>query len=276
MNNKYKPMFGEEIPYTQLDENILCTEQKRYNWEIGVGLQATDGLTPSKYLISLANEHISGAITYQQALDNLKSYYRKEKGEPRQEEADTVAVRIAEMLSQTTFSLNPNTYKSYHKQLFWGIEEVRFPTGSYRQVNLSKAEEVLQGRSVTYADFRDLKQTVNYDFEQERKKERSYSKLSDREVVMSVKDFMSRIWQAHPFAEGNTRTTAVFIIKYMRNLGFEVTNDPFHKHAKFFRDALVLDNAPRGSRRDVFLERFMENVFLAGQHTLDRGEMLMR
>lgn len=274
MNNNHPSLFDEDIPYTTLDENTLSPQQKKDNWEIGIGLQATDGLSASHYLMSLANEHINGTITYKEAQASLNTYYRLKKSEPRQEEADVVAVRIAEILSQTSFSLNPHTYQNYHKQLFFGIADVDFPTGSYRQVNLAKAEEVLQGESVIYADFRHIAQTLGYDFEEERRKERTYSKMTDKTVVMSVKDFMSRIWQAHPFVEGNTRTTAVFIIKYLRSLGFEVTNEPFHKHAKFFRDALVLDNAPRRMRRSVFLEQFMENLCLAGEHPLDRHEML--
>ncbi len=39
--------------------------------------------------------------------------------------------------------------------------------------------------------------------------------------------FTSDIWKIHPFCEGNTRATAVFIIKYLKTLGFHVSNDVF-------------------------------------------------
>ncbi|WP_261813036.1 Fic family protein [Paraclostridium bifermentans] len=78
--------------------------------------------------------------------------------------------------------------------------------------------------------------------------------------------FTSSIWQVHPFCEGNTRTTAVFIIKYLRSLGYNVNNDLFKKHSLYFRNALVLSNysdVNRNIRPDFkYLESFFEKLLI--------------
>jgi hypothetical protein len=96
---------------------------------------------------------------------------------------------------------------------------------------------VLGGKSVLYSDSLDIKAALDYDFEQEQQFD--YSALDMRSSVKNIVKFISGIWQIHAFGEGNTRTTAVFAIKYLRSFGFDIDNKPFEKHSWYFRNALV-------------------------------------
>ena len=138
-----------------------------------------------------------------------------------------------------------------------------------KQIFLKK--DVLNGESVIYADYPMIQATLDYDFQQE--KIFRYSGLSKETMVQHIQSFISGIWQIHPFREGNTRTTTVFLIKYLREFGFEVDNTPFQKHAKFFRDALVLDNAKILQKRLEFLTVFFENLLLSGENVLSSEEI---
>lgn len=249
-------------------------QKKRDDWETGFGLQATDNLRPSDYLVSLSEDNIKGAKSYQEIIDDLTTYYSEHQSGDRTMEADFSSVKIAEILASDAFTLSPATLMSYHQRLFTGIEEFRYPVGKARQENISKNEDVLGGISVVYSDFREIAATLSYDFNQEKAKD--YSELRESEIVKEVTKFISGIWQIHPFREGNTRTTAVFTIKYFRSLGFEIDNEPFKKNAKYFRDALVLDNAPARISSKAFLNQFMENVLLSGKNELDSKQMLIK
>ncbi|GAB2023910.1 hypothetical protein RyT2_29940 [Pseudolactococcus yaeyamensis] len=255
-------------------EKAPSYQKKQDYWETSFGLQATDNLRPSDYLISLSKDNIEGTKSYQEIIEDLTVYYSENQSINRTMEADFASVRITEILASESFTLSPATLISYHERLFKGIEEFRYPVGKVRQENISKTEEVLGGLSVMYSDFREINTTLSYDFTQEKAKD--YSELSDLEIVKEVTKFISGVWQIHPFREGNTRTTAVFTIKYLRSLGFEIDNEPFKKHAKYFRDALVLDNAPARISNKTFLNQFMENVLLSGKNELSSKQMLLK
>ncbi|MDR2976052.1 MAG: Fic family protein [Streptococcaceae bacterium] len=260
--------FGEDKPYSEE------SEKQPYQvyldlWDTSFGLQETDNLTPSSYMRTLAEEQAEGTYGYQEVEQKLDSYYSTEKVDKSTEEADYASLRIAEILSNDSFSFSPATLLSYHRRLFSGIETFKYPVGQIRSVNITKAEKVLNGDTVIYADFRDIKETLNWDFEQE--KTFSYQGMNKTDMAHHVMNFLSGIWQIHPFREGNTRTTAVFGIKYLRNLGFEIDNTPFKNNAKFFRDALVMANAKRGMATDVYLRKFTENLLLSGKNELVIG-----
>ena len=156
----------------------------------------------------------------------------------RTEEADKVSSRIAEILSETAFSFSPNEYISIHRKLFQGIYK---HAGKIRDYNITKKEWVLDGATVMYGSASELETTLEYDFSQERAF--SYKGLSMDEIIHHLAVFISRLWQIRLiFGEGNTRTTAVFFIKYLRTLGFSVTNDIFAENAWYFRNALVRAN----------------------------------
>lgn len=200
--------------------------EKAKVWKTAIGLQQVDGLKPSEYLIETAKQNIEGTITIDEVKKRIDSYYRQhptKTDEDRTEEADKVSARIAEMLGEQTFTFSPAEYLSIHRRLFQGIYKF---AGKIRDYNITKKEWVLNGETVLYASADSLKATLEYDFEQEKKF--SYKGLSEQEIIEHIAHFISYLWQIHIFGEGNTRTTAIFLIKYLRKLGFkEVNNDLF-------------------------------------------------
>lgn len=243
---------------------------KSYAWHTAIGLQAVDGLKPSGYLVQTAIRNIKGEISFERADALLQSYYKENPAcdpDDRTEEADIVSVRIAALLSERAFSLTPNEYLSIHRKLFIGI----FPhAGCIRDYNITKNEWVLDGDTIHYGTATELRATLEYDLSEEKKY--PYKNLSISEMIHHLAMFISRLWQIHVFSEGNTRTTAVFFIKYLRTLGFDVTNDIFAEHAWYFRNALVranYNNLKYGIRETTeYLELFLENLLLGTEHPL--------
>lgn len=242
-------------------------------WQTAIGLQQVDGLTPSKYLYETAKRNIDGEITIEQAKQLIDSYYETHQGrtedEDKAEEADKVSVRIREILAEKTFCFTPDLLLSIHKRLFSGVF-YKVKAGQFRDYNISKREWVLDGESVLYANADMIRQTLEYDFGQE--KAFDYSKLSKEEAVKHITRFIANIWQIHPFGEGNTRTTAVFTIKYLNSLGFEVNNEPFEKNSWYFRNALVRANYTNMNKgiymNTEYLEKFFCNLLLGESNEL--------
>lgn len=217
--------------------------ERANNWSIAIGLQAVDGLTPSEYLINSARENIEGHISLDEVRQRINAYYQSKEGreleakEAGKEEADKVSENITRLLSEQTFALNVASFANIHRRIFAGVMK---HAGEFRKYNISKKEWVLDGESVIYAPYELLAESLEYDFEQERKFD--YSKLSDEERLNHLMHFIAGIWQIHPFAEGNTRTTAVFTIFYLRKFGYKLNNEPFAQYSLFFRNALVRAN----------------------------------
>ena len=248
---------------------------KGYAWHTAIGLQAVDGLKTSKYLIDTAIKNIEGDISIDEAQELLNTYYEenpKANTEDRTEEADKVAVRIAKILSEKAFSFTPNEYISIHKKLFAGIYG---HAGKLRDYNITKKEWVLNGATVLYGSASELRATLDYDFAEEKKF--SYKNLSMEDIIHHLALFVSRLWQIHVFGEGNTRTTAVFFIKYLRTLGFDVTNDIFAENAWYFRNALVRANyndLKNGVHETTkYLELFLRNLLLDEKNELHNRSM---
>ena len=248
---------------------------KGYAWHTAIGLQAVDGLKPSKYLIDTAIMIIEGDISIDEAQKLLNTYYEenpKADTNDRTEEADKVAVRIAKILSEKAFSFTPNEYISIHKKLFAGTYG---HAGKLRDYNITKKEWVLNGATVLYGSASELRATLDYDFAEEKKF--SYKNLSMEDIIHHLALFVSRLWQIHVFGEGNTRTTAVFFIKYLRTLGFDVTNDIFAENAWYFRNALVRANyndLKNGVHETTeYLELFLRNLLLDEKNELHNRSM---
>ena len=251
--------FKEYIKETEPEKR-----DKGYAWHTAIGLQAVDGLRPSKYLIDTAIKNIEGDISIDEAGELLNSYYKenpKSDETDRTEEADKVSLRIAKILSEKAFSFTPNEYISIHRKLFTGIYS---HAGRIRDYNITKKEWVLNGATVLYGSASELRATLEYDFSEEKKF--SYKNLNMDQIIHHLAVFVSRLWQIHIFAEGNTRTTAVFFIKYLRMLGFDATNDIFAEHAWYFRNALVRANytdLKNGVHETTeYLELFLKNLLL--------------
>lgn len=246
--------------------------EKTKNWETAIGLQEVDGLKPSKYLIENAKEHIEGKIDIDEVEDRINKYYevlenRNTKEKEDSEEADKVSIRIAEILSDNSFNFNPTELISIHNKLFTGIFK---HAGKIREYNITKKEWVLNGDTVIYASYDSIMDTLKYDFDQE--KNFSYKDLSFEEAVNHLCQFTSNIWQVHPFCEGNTRTTAVFIIKYLRTFRFNINDDVFAEHSWYFRNSLVRANYKNFEKNifeDIsFLEKFFYNLLSNNNYSL--------
>ena len=257
--------FKEYIRESEPDKR-----DKGYAWHTAIGLQAVDGLKPSEYLVHTAVRNIEGEISFEEANALLQTYYEQNpvhNEEDRTEEADKVSTRIAALLSERAFSFTPNEYLSIHRKLFTGIYA---HAGRIRDYNITKKEWVLDGATVLYGSATELRATLDYDFSEEKKF--SYRNLSMDEIIHHLAIFVSRLWQIHVFGEGNTRTTAVFFIKYLRTLGFDATNDIFAENAWYFRNSLVRANyndLKNGIHETTeFLELFLRNLLLNEKHPL--------
>ena len=235
------------------------------NWKTAIGLQAVDGLQPSAYLIDVAKRNIEGEISLDETRKLIDSYYqnktvRTPKDED-EEEADKVSANIAKILASKTFAFNTNGYVSLHRRIFEGVFK---HAGEIRQYDISKKEWVLEGDSVNYLNWEDLRRALDWDIELE--KNFSYKGLTDDEKIEHIAKFISGIWQIHAFREGNTRTTAIFTIQYLRSLGYEVNNEMFAKHSWYFRNALVRANYRNIQKgidySPIYLVRFFRNLLL--------------
>lgn len=239
--------------------------EKAYIWQTAIGLQAVDGLTTSDYLNETAKRHIEGEIDIDEVRELIKTYYQskssREPDDDEKQEADGVSANISKILSNHTLDFSTQGYIALHRRIFAGIFK---HAGRVRDYNITKKEWVLENETVNYLNWEDLRRALDYDIEQERNF--SYKGITADAMISHITRFVSGLWQIHAFEEGNTRTTAVFTIQYLRSIGFDITNDMFAKHSWYFRNALVranYKNALKGiDYTPVYLERFFRNLLL--------------
>lgn len=261
--------------YEDLNEYIKLgepkPEEKTVAWQTAIGLQAVDGLTTSEYLLETAKENIEGKITIKEANARISNYYEERSDrhaiETGTKEADIVAGRIASLLAEKTFSFTPAFWMSVHRYLF---KDVFMHAGKIRNYNIYKNEWVLNGKSVFYASYDSIPMTMEYDFRTEAAF--SYKNLSKDDISRHLAQFTCDIWQIHPFGEGNTRSTAVFLIKYLSSLGYSINQECFAKKSWYFRNALVRANY-NNLLNDIhattlYLEMFFENLLFGGNNEL--------
>lgn len=241
-------------------------------WKAAIGLQQVDGLTPSKYLYQLADSNINGKLTFDE-VEKLLYDYHKNNEHMDTKEADIVSKRIAQILSEPAFSFRPTTMISIHRHLFQGVIS---HAGEIRTVNLTKQEPILNQETVKYSNYTDIRMNMQYDFETEQSTD--YSEFSQEQILSHIAAFTRNIWQTHPFMEGNTRTTAVFMQKYLNTVGFSVDNTLFADKSQYFRNALVranyADYSKGVSETTVYLEKFYDNLLFHGQHELTSKELI--
>lgn len=266
MNNKsWNSELSEYIKQSEPSKSY-----KAKTWETAIGLQDVDRLKISNYLIETAKNHIEGKIDIDEAKNRINNYYKEQHNRSAKnntEEADKVAVRITEILSEKTFSFSPTELQNIHKRLFTGIYQ---KAGVYRDYNITKNEWVLNGDTVTYSSHEIIESTLKYDFREE--KEFSYKNMNLGDSIKHLCRFISNIWQVHPFCEGNTRTTAVFLIKYLRNFGFNVNDEIFKNNSWYFRNSLVranYNNISKNIFEDIsYLEKFFYNLLTDSNYEL--------
>ena len=265
----------KEQHYIDFDEYIRQGEpaqrEAAYAWSTAIGLQAVDGLTTSEYLNDLARRNIEGELTMDQVDKLLDSYYEskaaREAHDDDKNEADKASRNIKKILSVKTVDFTANGFISLHRRIFEGVFK---HAGHLRDYDITKKEWVLEGDTVNYLNWEDLRRALDYDIKQER--EFSYKGLAQDDLIAHIASFVSGLWQIHAFGEGNTRTTAVFTIQYLRSIGFDVENDLFAKYSWYFRNALVranYKNAVKGiDYSPIYLERFFRNLLLGEQWDL--------
>ena len=267
--------MSDKQQYINFDEYIRQGEpaqkEKAGYWQTAIGLQAVDGLKVSDYLQDTARQHIEGTITIDEARELVNQYYitktARDSNDEDKEEADRVSSNIVKVLSSPTFDFSIGGYQSVHRRVFEGV--MKHP-GEFRTYDIIKKEWVLEGDTVLYLNWEDLRRAIAYDLEQEHAY--NYKGKSHDEIISHLTRFVSGLWQIHAFAEGNTRTTAVFTIQYLHSLGFDVDNDMFAKHSWYFRNALVRANYHNIAKgidyTPIYLERFFRNLLLGEQWDL--------
>ena len=251
---------------------------KQSQWDMAIGLQEVDSLKPSKYLEKLLQENVTGEKTIYEVEKELKEYYtEKEKNNDinhNELECDLVSTRIVELLQEDNFELSVDYLKYVHKYLFQDVYEF---AGEFRKVDFSKHERILNNDSVAYGDHKLLEQSLDYDITLEKNK--NYKEMNIVDVINNITDFSSRIWQIHPFREGNTRTTALFIEKYLVSLGYNVDNTLFKGKSVYFRNALVRSNYFNNylniKEDNSFLIKFYENLLLGKNNNLDSKDLIV-
>lgn len=266
--------------------NIEYTEEtkpegyvKQLEWDMAIGLQEVDNLKPSKYLEKLLEENVSGNLTIKQVEEELREYYiekdKKQELNHNELECDFVSTRIVELLQIDNFELSVDYLKYIHKYLFQDVYEF---AGEFRNIDFSKHEKILNNDSVAYGDCKTLKESLEYDISLE--KEKNYKDMSVVEVINNITKFSSSIWQVHPFSEGNTRATALFIEKYLISLGYEVDNTLFKDKSVYFRNALVRSNYFNNylniKEDNNYLVKFYENLLLGKNNNLHSQDLIIK
>lgn len=266
--------------------NIEYTEEtkpegyvKQLEWDMAIGLQEVDNLKPSKYLEKLLEENVSGNLTIKQVEEELREYYiekdKKQELNHNELECDFVSTRIVELLQIDNFELSVDYLKYIHKYLFQDVYEF---AGEFRNINFAKHEKILNNDSVAYGDCKALKESLEYDISLE--KEKNYKDMNVVEVINNITKFSSSIWQVHPFREGNTRTTALFIEKYLISLGYEVDNTLFKDKSVYFRNALVRSNYFNNylniKEDSSYLVKFYENLLLGKNNNLHSRDLIIK
>ena len=266
----------EQSGYIVIDNETTDSSKKKENWDTAIGLQKVDKLTPSRYLLKLSRKNIKGEMNLSEIADKLKMYYKKKDDSDEKvrdlKECDMVSLRIAELLGNESFGFSPVALKTIHGYLFKDIYDF---AGQYRNCNIRKNEPILNGETVKYVNYQDIEEYLDYDFKAERKCK--YFSMNQQELVKHIAKFTSSIWQVHPFREGNTRTVAVFIEKYLNSMGFHINNDMFKDKSLYFRNALVRSNyadIPNGIYPTFeYLESFFENLLLGKDNQLHNSDL---
>ena len=274
--------MNEKEPYINFDEYIRQGEPQKKEraeaWRVAIGLQAVDGLKTSEYLQDTARRNIEGEITIDEARELVKEYYIKKTAhnddDADKEEADRVSSNISKLLQTDAFTYSVAGLAAIHRAIFEGVFK---HAGRFRDYDISKKEWVLRGDSVLYGRWQDLRMAIEYDLGQEHQFD--YTGLNKDQMVEHLAKFVSGLWQIHPFGEGNTRTTAIFTIKYLRSQGFSVNNDLFERHSWYFRNALVRANYRNLNKgihyEPLFLIRFFRNLLLGENNTLKNRYMMI-
>lgn len=264
---------SDNFPYLPASEHGSEADRRHY-WAVAIGLQDVDGLEVSPYLRDAAQAYISGDRTLEET-GALVRRHHEDGHDAASREADLVSQRIAELLSASPFFLAPEMLNQIHRYLFQDLDPDVYHPGEFKTERMVKQEDILNGDSVLYADPLAYEMALRGAFASEQA--RDYRSMGPDELA-AFSHGVAFLWQIHPFHEGNTRTIAVFSELYLNHLGFNVTNEPFEEHARYFRDALVramYRNAAADIMPDEsYLTAFYENVLGQAENPLDREDLV--
>ena len=271
-----KELDSSNIEYEEINKPTWYIKQLQ--WDMAIGLQEVDNLKPSKQLEKLLEENVVGKMTLNEVKQELKTYYveKEKKNEVNHSEleCDFVSTRIVELLQENNFELSVDYLKYVHKCLFQDVYEF---AGEFRKIDFSKHEKILNNDSVAYGDCTTLTASLEYDISLE--KEKKYEEMNIVEVINNITKFSSSIWQVHPFREGNTRTTALFIEKYLISLGYNVDNSLFKDKSVYFRNALVRSNYFNNylniKEDNSYLVKFYESLLLGKNNNLHSRDLIV-
>lgn len=272
MNEQYLDFEVSEYIKIKSDKSDL--ESK---WEMAIGLQQVDNLIPSEYMKDLVKLSIKSEISFDELENRLNKYYDDLNDSYNRDEyeCDFVSLRIMQMLQNNMFFLTIDFYKYVHHFLFKVVYKF---AGKFREVNISKDEEILNGDTVKYCDYNRIKDYLIYDFSDERQED--YKELNASNKIISISNFTSCIWQIHPFMEGNTRTTSIFMIKYLKELGYNINYSLFKDNTKYFRNALVRSNYSNEKLNikedNSYLIKFYENLLLGKNNNLYSEDLIIK
>ena len=272
-----KELDSSKILY--IEEEQTSYRIKQLQWDMAIGLQEVDNLKPSKYLEKLLIDNVTGMKSIYEVEKELKAYYLdkdlREKSVSEEYECDLVSTRIVELLEEDNFELSTDYIKYVHKYLF---QDVREFAGNFRKVDISKQEKILSGESVAYGDYKSIASSLDYDISLE--KDKDYNSMNIVEVINNITDFTSRVWQVHPFREGNTRTIALFIEKYLVSLGYDAVNSSFKENSVYFRNSLVRSNYfnkyLKINEGKSYLIKFYENLLLGKNNNLHSSNLIVK
>lgn len=273
-------VLEEEKEYIIHEKSNVKYDKKtrQLYWDIAIGLNDVDGLKPSTYFKQLVENNVEGKNSNYEIELAIKEYYKEKEARrnvnENEKECDMVSLRIKELLEDDNFTFSPIMLKFIHKYLFKDIYEF---AGNYRSYNISKEEVILNNDTVRYANYNIIEDTLDYDFKEEKKVR--YENLTRNEQIDKLIEFTSSIWQVHPFGEGNTRTTALFIEKYLISKGYQVSNEIFKENLLYFRNALVRANYSNYAKgvyaTNDYLRFFFENLLMNKENKLHNRDLIV-
>lgn len=246
----------------ELDEN-----RKILFWKTAIALQAVEGLETSEDLMEIARQNVAGEISAKKAANQAKKI-------DDENHANLVAARMFEILSQTSKSaefyrnfLSQGTLQNIHRKLFEGILE---NAGEYRKKNIAKREWALDGELLLYPPAKNIANSLEKILSQERKF--SFDDLENSQIANHIANFISDLWQIHPFEKYNTQTIAIFFIKYLEHFGLDFSDETLARRPVYFRNSLVRSAYSDGEKIKAdakYFERLVQNILCSAKNELD-------
>lgn len=238
----------ENIANTPSSNNkSLTREERKILWDIAIGLNKVDNLKNSSIFNEIMNKEIEGTLDLSAVKDELMQAHTAHRIHEldRVVEADLVAANVVYALSKYDdlryrpegFSLS---LQLIHELLFKEVMrgDDAYYAYNFRNYDISKREAILNGETVIYTHFEDIRKSLFDIFEKYMKEDTKA--MGNDDFVKHLAHFLSDIWEVHPFIEGNTRTTVILFMLYLRHIDRTPDMKIFIDNTQYFRDILCL------------------------------------